>query len=296
MICLDKSIIRWDNCLQVFTREQVNIDRYACYRSFLADWFRCEKARDPRFSHRVFAGRAGFTSSALLPLILQGRRNLTDRYYEGFVRALRLSPREATVFRALVDLGNAKDDETRRACEAALRATRQGAARRVEAGRVKLFESWLHVAVHQALDCLRVSDDLGPLRDFLKPTPTLEELRGSIALLQRLGMVERDAHGVWKTSESNLLGDWRVGPWILRGFQEQMLDLGKTAHEHFPSGRLLSRTETLSVGVRAAERIQERVRLCLEEVVDIALADQDEPATVLQMNAQLFPLTEIRNP
>jgi len=278
----------------VFTHEQVNIDRYACYRTFLADWFRCEKARDSRFSHRVFAARAGFTSSALLPLILQGRRNLTDRYFEGFVRALRLSPREATVFRALVDLGNAKDDETRRRCEAALRATRQGAARRIESGKAKLFESWLHVAVHQALACLRVSDDLAPLRDFLRPSPTLEELRGSLALLQRLGMVERDGQGVWKNRESNLLGDQRVGPWVLRGFQEQMLDLGKTAHERFASGRLLARTETLFVGVRAAERIQERFRQCLDEVVDIALADQDDPATVLQMNAQLFPLTEIR--
>lgn len=277
----------------MFTVNAPNLDQYDCYRRYLGDWFQAEKARNPRFSHRVFARRAGFTSSAFLPLILQKKRNLTERHLDGFVRVLKLAPRDAAIFRALVAVGNAKDDELRRLAESTLRAARWGGARRIEIDQARLYESWLHVAVHQALDCIEVRDDLAPLRGFLSPTPTLSELRRSLELLHGLQLVERDANGAWKTRDANLLGDSRLGPWVLRGFQEQMLDLGKTAHERFASGRTLSRTETLAVGRSAAERIRERVRRCLDEIVEIALTDPGPPATVLQFNAQLFPLSEI---
>jgi len=291
-----KIIHFWRYCLQMFTKDPPDITQYDCYRRFLGDWFLAEKARNPRFSHRVFAQRAGFTSSAFLPLILQKKRNLTDRHLDGFLRALKLAPRDAVIFRALVQVGNAKDPESRRQGEAALRAARRGGARRLEVDQGRLYESWLHVAVHQALDCLEVRDDLTHLRAFLNPPPSLPELRRSLELLLKLRLVERDGAGVWKTRDANLLGDSRLDPWILRGFQEQMLDLGKTAHERFPRARTLSRTETLAVGLPAAERIRERVRLCLEEIVAIALTDPGPPAAVLQVNAQLFPLSEIPKP
>lgn len=280
----------------MFTDSLPNLDRYDCYRRYLGDWFQAQKALQPRFSHRLFAARAGFSSSAFLPLILQKKRNLTDRHLEGFVRALNLTPRDAAIFRALVAKGNARDDSTRRQAEDALRAARQAGVRRIVADESLFYESWQHVAVHQALDCLEVGDDLAPLRAFLSPSPSLAELRRSLELLQRLALVRRDDRGIWKTTDANLLGGARLGPWVLREFQAQMIDLGRTAHERFPSGRRIERTETLAVGQAAAERIRDRVRRCLDEIVEIAVSDPGPPDTLLQVNAQLFPLSEAPKP
>lgn len=280
----------------MFTDSIPDIDPYDCYRRYLGDWFQVQKIRNPRFSHRLFARRAGFSSSAFLPLILQGKRNLTDRHLDGFVGALQLSPRGAAIFRALVAKGNARDEGARRSAEAALRSARLGSARRVSSDQVRFYDSWRHVAVHQALDCIAVSDDLKSLRAFLRPAPTLAELRRSLELLETLHLVKRDAQGCWKTNDANLLGDSRLPSWRLREFQAQMIDLGKTAHERFPSGRTVERTETLAVGLPAAERIRDRVRRCLDEIVEIALSDPGPPATVLQFNAQLFPLSEMPKP
>lgn len=280
----------------MFTDSLPDLDRYDCYRRYLGDWFQAQKAFQPRFSHRLFAARAGFSSSAFLPLILQKKRNLTDRHLEGFVRALNLSPRDAAIFRALVAKGNARDDSTRRQAEDALRAARQAGVRRIVADQSQFYESWQHVAVHQALDCLEVGDDLASLRAFLSPSPSLAELRRSLELLQRLALVRRDDRGIWKTTDANLLGGARLGPWVLREFQAQMIDLGRTAHERFPSGRRIERTETLAVGQAAAERIRDRVRKCLDEIVEIAVSDPGPPDTLLQVNAQLFPLSEAPKP
>lgn len=276
----------------MFTDPLPDLGRYDCYRRYLGDWFQAQKALNPRFSHRLFAARAGFSSSAFLPLILQKKRNLTDRHLEGFVRALNLSPREAVLFRALVAKGNARDDLTRRVAEDSLRAARQAGVRRLVADQSQFYESWQHVAVHQALDCLEVGDDLAPLRTFLSPSPSLAELRRSLELLRRLSLVRRDDRGIWRTTDANLLGGERLGPWVLREFQAQMFELGRTAHERFPSGRRIERTETLAVGHAAAERIRDRVRRCLDDIVEIAVSDPGPPATLLQVNTQLFPLAE----
>lgn len=280
----------------MFTDSLPDLDRYDCYRRYLGDWFQAQKALQPRFSHRLFAARAGFSSSAFLPLILQNKRNLTDRHLEGFIRALNLSPRDAAIFRALVAKGNARDESTRRQAEDALRAARQAGVRRIVADESQFYESWQHVAVHQALDCLEVGDDLAPLRAFLSPTPSLAELRRSLELLRRLALVRRDERGIWRTTDANLLGGARIGPWVLREFQAQMFELGRTAHERFPSGRRIERTETLAVGHAAAERIRDRVRRCLDEIVEIAVSDPGPPDTLLQVNAQLFPLSEAPKP
>lgn len=280
----------------MFTDSLPELDRYDCYRRYLGDWFLAQKALHPRFSHRLFASRAGFSSSAFVPLILQKKRNLTDRHLEGFVRALNLSPREAVLFRALVAKGNARDESTRRKAEDALRAARQAGVRRLVPDESQFYESWQHVAVHQALDCLEVGDDLAPLRAFLSPSPSLAEVRRSLELLRRLALARRDDRGVWKTTDANLLGGVRLGPWVLREFQAQMFDLGRTAHERFPSGRRIERTETLAVGQAAAERIRDRVRRCLDEIVEIAVSDPGPPDTLLQVNTQLFPLSEALKP
>lgn len=280
----------------MFTDSLPDLDRYDCYRRYLGDWFQAQKVLQPRFSHRLFAARAGFSSSAFLPLILQKKRNLTDRHLDGFIRALNLSPRDAAIFRALVAKGNARDEATRRVAEDALRAARQAGVRRIVADESQFYESWQHVAVHQALDCLEVGDDLAPLRAFLSPTPSLAELRRSLELLRRLALVRRDERGIWRTTDANLLGGARIGPWVLREFQAQMFELGRTAHERFPSGRRIERTETLAVGHVAAERIRDRVGRCLDEIVEIAVSDPGPPDTLLQVNAQLFPLSEAPKP
>lgn len=280
----------------MFTQSLPELDRYECYRRYLGDWFQAQKRLNPRFSHRLFAAKAGFPSSAFLPLILQKKRNLTPRHLEGFVRALGLSPREAAIFRALVAKGNARDEASRRSAEDALRAARQAGVRSLAADQSQFYESWRHVAVHQALDCLEVGDDLAPLRAFLSPSPSLAEVRRSLELLSRLALIRRDERGIWKTTDANLLGGARLGPWVLREFQAQMFDLGRTAHERFPSGQRVERTETLAVGGAAAERIRDRVRRCLDEIVEIAVSDPGPPDTLLQVNAQLFPLSESPKP
>lgn len=279
-------------CLQyVYNMDRPDVRHYEEYRGYLRDHFAYRKAQDRRFSHREFARKAGFTSSALVPLLVQGKRNLTPRYLEGFIAALALSPAEAAYFRALVDFTHARTDEERRKHDRALALLRSDGTRRIGLARMKFFESWIHVALHQACSCLDIAEDLSPVRDFLNPSPSLEDLRSSMALLRELGMLERNASGHWKPADPDLRGEGPLGQWIIRGFREQMVALGNTAHERVPSDRLHVMSETLALGSAASRAVEQRLVAFRDEVVGITLADQDAPAEILQLNIQLFPLS-----
>jgi len=268
-----------------------NIDSYDSYRTYLRDWFVARKAVDPRFSHRLFARRADFTSTALVPLLIQGKRNLTPRYLDGFIRALGLSPREAAYFRILIDFTHAGSDAQRRHLDGRLRSLRAKGPTRIEAARASFFETWVHVALHQALSCLDVADDLTPIREFLVPSPPLDELRSSLRILQDLKLVRRDDRGFWKPDDDDLLCDSPVAQWLVRGFREQMILLGNTAHERLPSDRFDAMSETLALSADAALRIRERFQDFRREVVRIALEDPLPAGELLQLNLQLFPLS-----
>lgn len=264
---------------------------YSDYRLFLRDTFVARKAMDRRFSHRAFARLAGFSSTALVPLLVQGKRNLTPRYLDGFIRALDLSPAEAAYFRALVDFTHSRTDAERRTHERALVLLRSKGSRRIALARMKFFESWIHVALHQACSCLDLTDDLASAREFLNPSPTLEELRTSLSLLVELGMVEKNATGHWKPADPDLRGEGPLGQWILRGFREQMVALGNTAHERMSTNRMKVLSETLALGATASRAVEERLLAFRDEVVSITLADQEPPEEILQLNIQLFPLS-----
>jgi uncharacterized protein (TIGR02147 family) len=267
------------------------IESYRSYREYLRDYFAAKKVADRRFSHRAFAAKAGFTSTALVPLLIQGKRNLTARYLPGFVRALGLDPRRAAYLMVLADFTHARSDEDRRHLESELEKHRAKGPSRVDAARKRFYESWIHVALHQALSCLDIGEDLSPVRNFLRPEPSLEDLKQSFSVLKSLRLVREDEHGHWRPSEANLLTDTTIGPWVVRGFRDQMIDLGRTAHERFAPGRRRSATETLALSTRAAERVRERLDIFRQEIVGIALSDPEPAQEVLQLNLLLFPLS-----
>src|SRR5262245_22843026 len=90
--------------------EDVPLFQYFDYRDFLRDRYRVLKARR-RFSYRLFARRAGFRSSNIFKLVMEGRRNLTEKSSRMFAKGLRLNRSEGEYFRELVLFNQAATHE-----------------------------------------------------------------------------------------------------------------------------------------------------------------------------------------
>ena len=61
---------------------------YLDYRQFLRDWFQQKKQDNPRYSHRLFARRAGQRSPSMLLFVMEGKRNLTPKTAAAFAQAM----------------------------------------------------------------------------------------------------------------------------------------------------------------------------------------------------------------
>ncbi len=84
---------------------------YLDYRTFLKDWYESAKRLTYGFSLRIFSQHAGFGSSNILKLVMDGDRNLTLKSLRKFIRGLRLEDDEAEYFRHLVFLNQAESPD-----------------------------------------------------------------------------------------------------------------------------------------------------------------------------------------
>ena len=270
---------------------KLDIHAYFNYRDFLRDHYRARKDADPYFSHRSFARVAGFSSSAFYPLLVQGLRNLTPRYVPGFIKALKLTTREAEYFQLMLEYTHAVTDLARQDVFSRMIPYLPDKVKRLRLGQKELYAQWFHSVVHQALAAIDITDDLRPLCKFVSPNITLSEAKLSIQVLSELELIHRDQAGCWRPSHTSLVGGPEVGALYIHNFQGSMLDLGKTAHERFPLPQRLQVTETFAVGTSAALRIRERLREAHREIVEIILQDHDPARQVMQLNLQHFPVT-----
>ena len=84
------------------------IFEYIDYRQYLKDYYNESKATMTYFSYRFFAQRAGLNSPILLKLVFDGKRNLSRKSTEKFIKGLNLKEKEAVYFSNLVRFNQAK--------------------------------------------------------------------------------------------------------------------------------------------------------------------------------------------
>ena len=97
---------------ETMTRKtRVNVFGYLDYRAFLKDWYRAHKIGRSTVSLRSFSKKAGFTSSNILKLVMDGHRNLTTESATQFAVGLGLNKQETSFFLHLVLYNQAKSLE-----------------------------------------------------------------------------------------------------------------------------------------------------------------------------------------
>ncbi len=61
------------------TTNSISVYDYTSYRGFLADYYAFRKKRNPSFSYRGFAAKAGISSSGLYKEVVDGKRMCAGR-------------------------------------------------------------------------------------------------------------------------------------------------------------------------------------------------------------------------
>lgn len=264
---------------------------YLSYRSYLEDWFSARKAADHRFSHRLFARRAGASSPSLLSEVIANKRNLSPPMIDGFTRALGLQSSSADFFRDLVAFDQAPTDADRNAAWERISAHRRFLrARPIEGAAFAYLSSWVIPATRElALRRDFVAEPDWIARTLQPPVPP-SVARDALQVLFALGMLaERDGRIV--PVDVSIATPHEVRGLAAHNYHRQMLERALGAIEGVPSrerhlvGLTVALPERLVPELKAElDRLQERLlHLCDEHA--------PEAERVYQIELCLFPLS-----
>jgi uncharacterized protein (TIGR02147 family) len=274
-------------------QREPDVFEYVDYRSFLGDWIRAKKFMNPGYSHRVFARRAGYSNPSLLGQIIKGKRNLTEKGLPGFLKALSLKGEEREYFRTLVALDRActADERTHLVERLAARRRFKG-SRRLEDEGFRYLSRWYFPAIRElaARDDFRLDAEWVARR--LKPKITVAKVNEALEALVASGMIEATGDGGAEQTEKNVVTAHEVASLAVRNYHRGMTELALAALEekggperHFGAVTALAPASLIPTLKREIAAFQERImNLCDES--------SDPGEIAIQLNLQLFPLSE----
>ncbi len=272
-------------------KQEPDILHYSNFRIYLNDYYDFKKIQLPIFSHRYFAQKAGLSSPNYLKLVMDGQRNLTQKSMLKFQNALGLKGKRAEFFENLVFFNQATSSGERNLYYANILKVRAKAGlRKLEEAEFQLFNDWRHIVIRELAAVKGFRTDAHWIAKKIGSGITEKEAEESLKLLSALGLLKKTANGLKQTSVNITTSD-EVRSLLVKNYHRQMLQLSMTAMERVPAKLRDISSITIPIHIRDLSKIKEQVQLMRKELLNMA-AEPGEGEDILQINIQLFPLTE----
>lgn len=268
-----------------------SVFNYFDFRRCLDEFYRYRKAINHRFSHRDFARKAGYKSSALLVQLIKGNLKPTDKMMPGLMKALELGELEAEYFGYMVRFTLADSAEAKQLWFEKMTPLLPSQVRIVALEQKRYYERWHNVAVREALSILDVSDDFSELAEFIQPPISEGEAKESVELLRNLGLIRTDGAGYWRATDAILDSTPDLGTFLIWDFQENMIDKGKSALRRYSKDKRNVASFTFSLSEEGHKRLSIKIDSFFKEVFNLVRSDEGMNR-VCQLNVQYFPISK----
>lgn len=268
----------------------MNVFAYYNYRKYLQDYYEFRKSMQRYFSYRMFAKKAGYTSSGFYLDLVKGRKSLTPQMVPKFIGALGLSEKEGRYFQLMVDFTHAESPESKQTIFDQMSSLLPRTVKTLSRNQQEYYSKWYYVAVREALSVLNVNENIQDIAFFLNPRITVPQAKQAILLLSSLGLIEK-VDGYWRSVNKTISSGREIPALFVHQFQKNMMDLGKDAVDNFSVERRNVSCTTMSVSPEGVERIIRKIDVFRKEVLDIVRSDSKE-SMICELNVQFFPLSK----
>ena len=265
---------------------------YEDYRKFLKAMYEYLKKTRHGFSYRSFSRSAGLKSPNFLKLVIDGQRNLSSDGIERFSRALHLANNEAEYFRNSVFLNQADSlDEKHYFADQVLGSKHFRKYHPVRSAQYTCYSRWYILAIRELIATHEFREDPHWIAKKIIPNITPSEAQSALNELMTLGMIKKDANNRLVQSDPFLSTEEEVPSLAVTEFHRQMIRHGVDSLERFPPESRDISAVTLGLSEKSAKTVKELIQKFRGELMSIA-AQENAPTKVMQVNLQLFPLSE----
>lgn len=265
---------------------------YLDYRLFLRDHYEFAKARRS-LSYRGLARRSGVRSPSFLKHVIDGHKNLAPETASRVAAACGLEGDAADYFQRLVKFNQARDTDSQRFAYEQL----QGFARwrrihALELARDAYFARWYIPAIRELAASDAFVDDPRWIAQQLKPRIKASEAALALRTLVRLGLLMRDREGRLRQTEAIVSSGRETGSIMLAQFHRAMMERASAAIDAFAREERDLGALTLCVDEEGLAKLKARLQEIRRELLLEEPALAGKRTRVVQINFQMFPLTE----
>ncbi len=265
---------------------------YRDYRDYLRIRLKELKASDSKYTYRYIASELGLKSAGHVTQMVKGSSRISGKVMPLILKLLKLTRREESYFKLLVEYGQAAGMDDKRALLAKISRFSGERAVKVSREQYEFYQKWYYAAIRDILAIYPFDGDYRKLAHMVEPSVSPTEARSAIRILERLQLINRDENGVWRASSSVLSLDLAEDSTVvLSGFASQMIDRASYALNRLPKSERTISWAGFSASLEAFRLIQDEIRQFRRRVMEIIRGDQ-KPSRVYHLNIHCFPLSK----
>lgn len=267
---------------------------YSDYRLYLQDWYAEKKQANTHFSFRLWAEKSGFKARDYLMRVMRGDRNLSLDGIEKLSEYFHFSEKQIEYFRALVAFNQAEEPIAKeKAWQKLSQISKIGVHQKIRREQFEYFSSWHYAALRSLLPVTDCGDDWEKVGRWFDPILSAKQVKDSVDLLLKLGLLQRKAKGRYTVTHAALTTGDEIASVAVAAFHKTTIDLVKRSIEKHPSTARDISGITMSLSNQGYQRIKTELSAFRKKVMEIAAADTKEDM-VYQLNLHLIPLTQNR--
>ncbi|MDB5104889.1 MAG: hypothetical protein JWP91_2578 [Fibrobacteres bacterium] len=272
----------------------MDIFAYSDYRLLLKDLYQERKGKDPKFSHRFIALKAGFKSAGFFYQIVKGKTNISMQSALALAAVFKLKPAEVEYFENLVQFNQSKTQSDKQHFFRKIAAVKKGKSKTLDERHHELFTQWYYFAVRELLAIQKFKGDYKKLAEALIPPISPAEARQAIKVLEKLGLVRITPSGGFERSDAVIsTGDFWSSVAITK-FQMDTTELARQSFDRVPSELRNHSTLTLSISNGEYLQIKEELAKLRKRLLELAKGSL-LPDRIYQINLNVFPLSQVQD-
>jgi uncharacterized protein (TIGR02147 family) len=266
------------------------IEFYDDFKIYLNDFYEDQKKRFPHFSYRYFGGKAGLKSPSHFMEIIRGKRKLTSKMLDSFIKGLGLTESDARYFTTLVNFNQSKNSTEKQQLLEQMR----GLKRKVKQALVstdyyEYYSKWYNVVIRELACLIDWHGDYEVLAKSIFPPIKKSEARDSLEFLVNSGFLKKDG-GRYIQTEPAITSGSEVCSLGIRGYNRFMAERAQKALEEYPTTERDIQSLTIGISRESYRLIKQEMQEFLSRVVRIV--DDDKAADrVYNVNVHLFPMS-----
>lgn len=266
------------------------IFEYTDFRQYLRDFLAEKKSQDATWTHRMVCTSLGLRTSNFILLVIQGKRNISSEIASRISELFQHGPHEKDYFESMVHFGQSRTAlEKDYFWKGMLTVRSHQGTQPLNASQYEYYSHWYNPVLLELVVLPGQKWDTRSLAKALRPRVSAVQVRHSLELLERLGMIRKEGE-LWVKSSASVATPPEVQSIAVFNYHRELIELAKASLESDSSKIRNFTTLTLEINAQEYQLMVEMLTQFRRQMLGVCTSTG--PADrVYQLNLQLFPVS-----